>query len=267
MPRAVLLLFLVALPASAQPLTDAQRRERCDNNRQQIAELERQRAALLAPFRWMEDEAITPEARLDELRRNLSVLNRAVMNNSVPENVLDLARTVGIARTVMAGNDTRESVRIVRDATLRAVENQRALLARKDAALVELRRLEEQISYHRARLAELRCDDLNTVGAPAELVAGVWQSDWGNVTLNVSERSVSGSWSQPGAGEGTLTGTYDPAACRIEVSYRQTWDGQEGTAHWELSSDGKLLNGSYRQASSTGSWTLWRDTAPGGCRK
>lgn len=100
------------------------------------------------------------------------------------------------------------------------------------------------------------------------IIGGNWQSQWGPVTLkptgNASEPNgkvqLTGSWTQPSKGVGTIEqGSFDPASGTLEFAYYQPWNNIRGVATFKLSKDGKSLVGSFSQPPNyKGAWTLNR---------
>jgi hypothetical protein len=96
-------------------------------------------------------------------------------------------------------------------------------------------------------------------------VAGLWQSDFGEVTLDHSPVSdlrpvaVSGRW-EGVAGRGEiLEGSLDPTIGVLKFSYRDKTRDLNGTCSMILSKDGYTMAGVWQDAGSQGTWTMRRD--------
>ncbi len=94
-------------------------------------------------------------------------------------------------------------------------------------------------------------------------ISGAWNSDYGQVFLEVAPNgAVSGYWLQ-NEGTGQITrGQYD--GFRVVVfSYFEPWNNAKGNASLNLSADGKTLSGPWSQTKpdgsfSSGQWVLTR---------
>lgn len=90
-------------------------------------------------------------------------------------------------------------------------------------------------------------------------LAGLWRTDWGNMTLHVHAGNITGSWDQGGGKIGRITGgTFDPVKKVLTFKYYQDWNKQNGSAELKLSDDGKKLFGTWKQGSGSGTWTMTR---------
>jgi hypothetical protein len=104
------------------------------------------------------------------------------------------------------------------------------------------------------------------VATPAvSTVGGVWDSDFGPVTLTMGAAQgnqqipVTGFWVQPDGKQGTIrSGTFDPTSLVLDLTYFQPWNNAEGTARFTLSADGQTLKGQWVQANAKGDWTMKR---------
>jgi CubicO group peptidase (beta-lactamase class C family) len=94
---------------------------------------------------------------------------------------------------------------------------------------------------------------LNYAAEPHD-IAGLWDSDWGFVTLKTAPvkdkklLSVTGSYVHAKDETGHIkSGTFDPATGVFEFAFEEPWRGNEvkGTAKLTLSVDGKRFKGSY----------------------
>ncbi|MBI3972696.1 MAG: hypothetical protein HY332_15570 [Chloroflexi bacterium] len=109
---------------------------------------------------------------------------------------------------------------------------------------------------------------VSALPASAQTVAAEerWDSSFGPVTLqflaapgSAATIPLRGSWDQGGGQIGEIrSGTYDAATRVLEFTYYQSWNNQNGTGRFTLSSDGKSGPGTYSQGSGSGSWTLSR---------
>lgn len=99
----------------------------------------------------------------------------------------------------------------------------------------------------------------STTSIPIEL-SGAWESTHGNVMLNTSNGTITGTWD---AGDGKtgefLSGTFDPATGNFSLEYFQPWDGARGTANFNPTKDWNGYRGGYAGVGGgLGPWNLWR---------
>jgi len=89
-------------------------------------------------------------------------------------------------------------------------------------------------------------------------IEGMWESDWGPVTLS-GTTSITGSWKQGAGKVGIIkSGEYDAATGKLTFRYYQHWNNQNGTAELTLSDDGKALSGTWTQSGASGGWKMTR---------
>jgi hypothetical protein len=96
-------------------------------------------------------------------------------------------------------------------------------------------------------------------------ISGTWDSNLGKVTIQLwrsdASRSilVTGSWTLADGNKGAFrSGTFDPQGGILEMQYYQPWNKAEGTARFNLTSDGKTLKGAWKQGDQQGDWTMQR---------
>lgn len=98
-------------------------------------------------------------------------------------------------------------------------------------------------------------------GPDAHGLSGTWQSEWGEVTVEVSGDTVTGAW----AG-GSFKGTFQENGRVIDYTWEQP-DGTSGVGYFEIITDaeqnadnGRKLQGTWGFGSSPnngGAWTLY----------
>jgi hypothetical protein len=107
--------------------------------------------------------------------------------------------------------------------------------------------------------------DPGLVPVAAETIDGVWDSNWGPVTIKCGRQGnelvpITGSWVQGPGMEGVIkSGTFDPARRILRFVFDEPWHNQSGTAVLSLSADGKTLSGTWKFTDGgSGSWTMTR---------
>jgi hypothetical protein len=96
-------------------------------------------------------------------------------------------------------------------------------------------------------------------------ISGLWQSDWGPVTLHVDANGdVTGSWDQGKGTPGTIkSGHFDAKSRHLDITFYQPWNNENGTAALDLSDDGLKLAGTWKHSSGSGTWTMTRGASTG----
>jgi hypothetical protein len=101
-----------------------------------------------------------------------------------------------------------------------------------------------------------------SVPAPPRIedLIGVWDSDFGKVTLETNKSGVvSGYWIQGINKKGKITGgTFTPGTRKLNFSITQPWNNEKGSATFTLSADGTKLDGSWKHSSGNGTWQMTR---------
>jgi CubicO group peptidase (beta-lactamase class C family) len=96
-------------------------------------------------------------------------------------------------------------------------------------------------------------------------IAGVWDSNFGLVTLREPKdkdnkrpgQPVAGSWTQDIGKVGRIrVGVFHPKTSILEFDYHQPWNKQSGHARLKLSRDQKSLDGTWEQGKNNGEWTM-----------
>jgi len=98
-------------------------------------------------------------------------------------------------------------------------------------------------------------------------ISGVWNSNYGQVTLNVDPSgAVTGFWIGD-KGRGTITGGQYDGFAVVVFDYSQPWNNAKGKAALRLSADGRVLTGGWNEQTPDGkgmssppeqAWTLTR---------
>jgi dipeptidyl aminopeptidase/acylaminoacyl peptidase len=96
-------------------------------------------------------------------------------------------------------------------------------------------------------------------------ISGTWDSNLGKVAIQLWRTTasqsilVTGSWTLADGKRGEFrSGTFDPQGGILEMQYYQPWNKAEGTARFNLTSDGKTLKGAWKQGDQQGDWTMQR---------
>ncbi|HEX2786930.1 MAG TPA: carboxypeptidase-like regulatory domain-containing protein [Ignavibacteria bacterium] len=91
-------------------------------------------------------------------------------------------------------------------------------------------------------------------------LSGTWKSGWGDVTLNITDASVTGSWKQDSEKTGQITeGSFDEDTGVMRFKYSQPWNNATGTTEFTLfeSDTEYTFSGTWQHdGGGGGTWTL-----------
>jgi hypothetical protein len=207
-----LVLICLSQPVKAQ-LSDAERQERCQNNRNRVAELEAQLRVIDADL-----SASMTEKEMEDARTQMIYVKwMKKYENQLDENFIKLNKIAGQYNYSFI--DCR--LKLFQGITECLIRLEK-LIAQKIDKAVSLDRLElqakkneteKQLNEHRNNLVALRCDQ------PPD-ISGSWTSNI-DVSYSISQNQSAFTWSAPklhSKGEGTVTGN----------SISATWTGDWG---------------------------------------
>lgn len=251
-----LLLLLSPSMMRAQDLSDAERQERCDNNKARLPELEQQAQTL-------QTEVSYTAASEVRARNGLALFNRALVDPQARESLFrqDWLRTPR-ARELTAEkfdlewkdeyDDNTVFLRDLRDASIRQVERVKYVLTHKTEMQQQQADLNRQIASHRNNLVVFKCDGL---GGGDQDWSGTWTRTDGVETVNVlgGGGSISATFQYQGgdfSGNGQwsncrLTGS--TVACDFNANHDDSTKSgtRKGTVKMTLS--GNTMSGHYRE--------------------
>ena len=249
--RPVLLLLVAALVGfvTTNSAVFGQKQDLCQNNKTQLAELEKQAQTLQKELSFKNDTE-------DDARRFLSALNKALVDphSSEPGHFVRIYLPTPAARQMAVESwgdglpwkdeyldDDALLLRALRDAGIRRVVRVKYVLTHKAEIQQQKANADEQIAYHRNRLAELHCGESSA--SPTELsVVGTWTwafgptgkaEEHGTVTFTKDEEKQEMTWSGGSRGTWTQSGSI--------VTLR--WLDKTITDTMTLSENGETLKG------------------------
>ncbi len=239
--------------AISQDLPEAQRLERCENNRKALADYDRQLEAVDAKLRLprtAEDFALA-NAHLRFVNNiqdhgfNKSK-NPAVRNEQVAklEELSILYEFDGREYCPKGFNDPTTACLIwlghsISERVTTGVRSN----SQKDELNQQRAQLQRQRAVHQSRLKELGCDSQKS-GCLG--FAGAWKTTFGTMTFERSGNQITASYDFDG---GNLRGTLSASGRTLRGTYTET--EAKGTFLFTLAADGKSFSGSWNRTSGT----------------
>jgi hypothetical protein len=258
---AVLTFLLLFSPSTtrAQDLTEAQRQERCENNRARLPELEKQAQTL-------QTEVSYTAASEVRARNGLALFNRALVDPQARESLFrqDWLRSPR-ARELTAEkydlewkdeyDDNTVFLRDLRDASIRQVERVKYVLTHRAEIQQQQAALNRQIASHRNNLVALKCDEPGGGEGGDQDWSGTWTRSDSVETINIEggSGSISATFQYQG---GDFRGNGQWSNCQLTGStvtcdFSATHDdstksgSRKGTVEMTLS--GNTMSGHYRE--------------------
>jgi hypothetical protein len=253
---AVLNLLLLPSPSimRAQDLSDAERQERCENNKARLPELEKQAQTL------QKEVSYTAQSEV-RVRNGLALFNKALVDPQTRESLFrqewlrtprDRERTVEAYDLEWKDEYENASVllRALRDASIRQVERVKYVLTHKAEIRQQQTALDRQIASHRNNLVVLKCDGL---GGDDQDWSGTWTRSDGVETINITGggASISATFQYQGgdfSGNGQwsncrLTGS--TVTCDFSANHDDSTKSGERKGTVEMTLSGNTMSGRY----------------------
>ena len=247
-------LFLISpVHAIGQDLPEAQRLERCENNRKALADYDRQLEAVDAKLRLtMTDEEYAlakahfrfvnsiedngfnksknPAVREEQVAKleELSILYEFDGREHCPKGFTDpsTACLIWLAHSISERIET-------------ALQSN----SQKDELNKQRAQLQRQRTVHQSRLKELGCDSQKS---GCQGFAGAWKTTFGTMTFERSGNQITASYDFDG---GNIRGTLSGSGRTLRGTYTET--EAKGTFIFTLAADGKSFSGSWNRTSGT----------------
>lgn len=250
------LLLLLPINVTGQEMSEAQRRERCDNNRRYLEDYDRQLDAVEAKLQLtMSDEELA-RARTQYdfawsvLQKGLNQRSKTVREEQVAKlEELSTLYEFDEQKYCPQGLKTYNSdcmSQLAEHIRLR-IESAKQANSQRDELYKQRTQLQNQVAVHQRRLDELGCGQTSEpLKSGCEGFAGTWKTTFGTMTFERRGNQITSSYDFDGgsirgtiSGDGrTLTGTY------TEVSAK-------GTLRFSLAADGKSFSGNWNRTSGT----------------
>ena len=179
-----LFFLLLSFNASAQDLTDAQRLERCQNNKNRLAELETQLRVIDAELSktWSKKE-------IEDARENM-VFVRSFGQKSRPEDVKKIDRIAAIYNFVVDGKGSSYLVQLENEIG-KKIDKAVSLQNKRPELLNKKNEIDKQIASHRNNIIALGCDKASFNGNTPNL-AGTWKGlNW---VYEITQNGTAFSW-------------------------------------------------------------------------
>jgi hypothetical protein len=245
-------LFLISpVYAIAQDLPEAQRLERCENNRKTLADYDRQLEAVDAKLRLtMTDEefALAKAHRVFvfNIQDNGFNKNPAVREEQVAklEELSILYEFDGREHCPTGFKDPTTACLIwlghrITERVSTAVQSN----SQKDELKKQRAQLQRQRAVHQSRLKELGCDSQKN---DCQGFAGAWKTTFGTMTFERSGNQITASYDFDG---GNIRGTLSGSGRTLRGTYTET--EAKGTFLFTLTADGKSFSGNWNRTSGT----------------
>ena len=193
-----LFFLLLSFNASAQDLTDAQRLERCQNNKNRLTELEKQSAIVNAELR-----KIPEKKEIDDARDNMIFIKK--LETDRIDNVKKLSEKqkllyrkilslynfdIGDCYDNSSANFTSCIVGLY-TTIVQKIDKGSALLLQRPALVKQKQDIDKQIASHRNNIIALGCDKTSFNGNTPNL-AGTWKGlNW---VYEITQNGTAFSW-------------------------------------------------------------------------
>jgi hypothetical protein len=227
-----LVLICLSQPVKAQ-LSDAERLERCQNNKNRIVELETQLRVIDAEL----SQAMSPK-EIEDARTEM-VYVKWIKNapNLVPENLNKFDRIVAhynfnfdrcAKKQTLDMQPLTPCITALEEIIAQKID--KAVSLNRPALLAKKNETEKQLAFHRNNLLKWGCDALTTPD-----ISGSWTSNI-DVSYSISQTQSAFTWEAPklhSKGEGTVTGN------SISVTWTGDWGPGSATGTIKLDATGR----------------------------
>ncbi len=275
---ALLLLGSAVVAVSQDPTQDQQTRERCENNRRRLAELERLKAIVNERIEkiWTPEKETATRDTLNEVRRWKA--NKEYAAVDVPPPCADASIELGVRayfsfclRNIAAAShqdnvppdvaaaNRKKCLDALETALGRAIQDAVRQREQKPDMQRQIAELDQQIRHHQVNLSALRCEALEG----AFSLTGTWSLDRGTDTgwiwLTQTGTSLTGklSWMNHVGMATIMRGTFAGGRLEFLVLYA---DGEEVTYEATLDGSGEQLSGRLKSTTTgSGLWTATRN--------
>jgi hypothetical protein len=249
-------LFLISpVYAIGQDLSEAQRRERCENNRKYLADYDRQLDEVEAKLNLtMTDEELARAKANFDFASNILQWGRNE-NPTVREEQVAKLEELSTLYEFDEKKYCPQGFKIyyfdcmtrLTDVIRRRIETAKQANSQRDALYEKRKQLQTQRAVHQSRLDQLGCgQESEPPKSGCQGFAGAWKTTFGTMTFERSGNQITSSYDFDGgnirgiiSGDGrTLTGTYTETSAK-------------GTFRFSLGADGKSFSGGWNRSSGT----------------
>jgi hypothetical protein len=266
--------LLFPVTAHSQDLTEEEKKERCQNNKNRIAEFEAELKIITAEL------SQTMEKKEIEDARTQMVDVRRMKNLSRSGTALDWKKYDMISAQYNFKNkdcfDTNYNIEDV-NAYVVCLDKLEKIIAKKidkaeslnrPALLAKKNETEKLLAAHRNNLVALGCDaPKKDDGSFDSKLSGYWELEsgspyGGNTQLAVTNGVVSGSSQRNANAVIKITGgSYDAATKKLSITYIQEWSKRTGKAYFDFgeNSANYILTGTWvDDVSGRGTWIMMK---------
>jgi hypothetical protein len=248
------LLLISPVHAIGQELSEAQRRERCENNRRYLADYDRQLEAIEAKLNLMmnEEELALARTHADFL---LNVYKKGIEQNAEVRDEqtakiyeLSTRYEFDTERWCPDGKvyyfDCRQRLYKV---ILQRIETAKQANSQSAELYKQRTQLQKQRAVHQGRFDELGCD----LGSEPQQngcqgFAGAWKTTFGTMTFERQGNQITSSYDFDG---GNIRGIISRDGRTLAGTYTET--SAKGNFRFILAADGKSFKGNWERTSGT----------------
>ncbi len=252
-------LFLISPHAIGQDLSEAQRRERCENNRKYLADYDRQLDAVEAKFHlMMNDEELALARTHSDFVWNLYQKGRNE-NPAVREEQMAKIEELSVRyefdtqkscpRGLVYSTDffPTDCLKRLHEVIRQRIETAKQANSQLDELNTQRTQLQRQLAVHESRLEELGCGQKSEPQkSGCQGFAGTWKTTFGTMTFERIGNQITSSYDFDG---GRIRGVISADGRTLTGTYTET--SAKGILRFTLAADGKSFRGSWSRTSGT----------------
>jgi hypothetical protein len=246
------LLLISPVYAIGQEMSDAQLRERCENNKKALADYDRQLEAIGARLNLtMNDEELALARANRAFVFNIWKMRFAPSGEVRDEQVAKLEE-LGTLYEFKGQKSCPQGFKVYNSACLsgltllidRRIDTAKQANTQRDELDRQRTQLQRQRAVHQSRLDELDCD--MEIESRCKGFAGTWKTKYGTMTSVRSGNQITASYDFDG---GNLRGTISADGRTLTGTYTEI--SAKGTFRFTLATDGKSFMGNWTRTSGT----------------
>jgi hypothetical protein len=248
--------FLISpVNAIGQDLSEAQRRERCENNRRYLEDYDRQLDAIEARLNLTMSEEELARARANfNFAWNILQYGRNE-NPAVREEQVAKLQEISTLYEFDEQKDCPQGFKTyyydcmtrLTDVIRRRIKTAEQANSQRDELYEKRKQLQRQRAVHQSRLDELGCGQgSEPQKSGCQGFAGAWKTTFGTMTFERSGNQITASYDFDG---GNIRGTISGDGRTLTGTYTET--SAKGTFRFSLAADGKSFSGNWSRTSGT----------------
>jgi hypothetical protein len=253
-------LFLISpVCAIGQDLSEAQRRERCENNRRYLADYDRQLEAIEAKLHLTMNEEELARARahsdfvwnlyLKGRNTNPAVREEQMAKIEELSTLYEFDPLKSCPRGLVYSTDfyPTDCLKRLHDVIRQRIETAKQANSQIDELHKQRTQLQRQRAVHQSRLDELGCgQESEPQKGGCQGFAGAWKTTFGTMTFERRGNQITSSYDFDG---GNIRGTLSGDGRTLTGTYSET--SAKGIFRFSLAADGKSFSGNWSRTSGT----------------